>query len=262
MGDLLSNPDVWVSFLTLVLMEIVLGVDNIIFISILTGKLEKSKQGSTRLIGLTLALCMRILLLLLIGWIVSLRCPLFELPFHLPGAHAEVDAACKADPSGHPVSGRDLILIVGGLFLIFKTGYELWQKLTKKDEVQVDSEGRRVYPAVISIVIQIIFVDIIFSFDSILTAVGLVDDVRIMIAAVIVSMIFMMIASKWVSDFIDRYPGIKIVALAFLVLIGAYLFMEGFHWDYLKKEYLYFGLVFALICEGLNIKYRKLIEKD
>lgn len=260
MGDLLSNPDVWVSFLTLVLMEIVLGVDNIIFISILTGKLEKSKQGSTRIIGLTLALGMRILLLMLIGWIVSLRCPLFELPFHLPGSHVDVDASCKADPQGHPVSGRDLILIVGGLFLIFKTGYELFQKLSKKEEIPVGADGQRIYPAVISIIIQIIFVDIIFSFDSILTAVGLVDDVRIMIAAVIVSMIFMMVASKWVSDFIDTYPGIKIVALTFLVMIGIYLFMEGFHWEYLKKEYLYFGLVFALICEGLNIRYRKILE--
>ncbi|MCG9910343.1 MAG: TerC family protein [Flavobacteriales bacterium] len=261
MGELLSNPDVWVSFLTLVLMEIVLGVDNIIFISILTGKLEKSKQASTRFIGLSLALAMRVLLLLLIGWIVSLRCPLFELPFHIPGAHVALDASCGVNPEGHPVSGRDLILIIGGLFLVFKTGYELYLKLTKVETDHVDAEGKRIYPSVVSIFLQIILVDIIFSFDSILTAVGLVDDVRIMIAAVVVSMIFMMVASKWVSDFIDKYPGIKIIALAFLVMIGLYLFLEGFHWEFFKKEYLYFSLLFALICEALIIRYRRLTKQ-
>lgn len=259
--DLLSNPDVWVSFLTLVLMEIVLGVDNIIFISILTGKLEQSKQKSTRLVGLTLALVFRVILLLLIGWIVSLRCPLFELPFHIPGAHVAVDEACGVSPQGHPVSGRDLILIIGGLFLIFKTGYELFHKLKEKEKERVGSDGKKIYPSIVSIIIQILLVDIIFSFDSILTAVGLVEDVRIMIAAVVVSMIFMMVASKWVSDFIDKYPGIKIIALTFLVMIGLYLFMEGLHWEYLKKEYLYFGLVFALICEALIIRYRKIMSE-
>ncbi len=260
MADLLSNPDVWVSFLTLVLMEIVLGVDNIIFISILTGKLEKSKQQSTRLIGLSLALVFRVLLLLLIGWIVSLRCPLFDLPFHLPGAHVVVDPTCGANPVGHPVSGRDLILVVGGLFLIIKTGIELYKKLTQTEHDQTDASGNRIYPSVASIIFQILIIDIIFSFDSILTAVGLVDDVRIMIAAVVISMIFMMVASKWVSDFIDQYPGIKIIALAFLIMIGLYLFLEGFHWEFLKKEYLYFSLLFALICEALIIRYRKLMK--
>jgi predicted tellurium resistance membrane protein TerC len=260
MMELLSDPDVWVSFITLVLMEIVLGVDNIIFISILTGKLEKSKQASTRLVGLGLALGMRVLLLLLIGWIVSLRCPLFELPFHLPGSHVSVDPSCGVNPVGHPVSGRDLILIVGGLFLMVKTVMELYNKLSKVEVHSEGADGKKIYPAVASIIFQIILVDIVFSFDSILTAVGLVDDVRIMIAAVVVSMIFMMVASKWVSDFIDKYPGIKIIALAFLVMIGLYLFLEGFHWEFLKKEFLYFSLVFALICEALIIRYRRLIK--
>lgn len=261
MADLLSNPDAWISFLTLVLMEIVLGVDNIIFISILTGKLEKSKQQSTRIIGLSLALGIRVLLLLLIGWIVSLRCPLFELPFNLPGTHVNIDPACGADPSGHPVSGRDLILIVGGLFLIIKTAVELYKKLTKAEHHETDSSGNKIYPTVASIIFQILIIDIIFSFDSILTAVGLVDDVRLMIAAVVISMIFMMVSAKWVSDFIDKHPGIKIIALAFLIMIGLYLFLEGFHWEFLKKEYLYFSLLFALICEALIIRYRRLVNQ-
>jgi predicted tellurium resistance membrane protein TerC len=248
MLQIFSNPDTFISFITLVLMEIVLGVDNIIFISILTGKLPREKQGQTRFIGLSLALGMRILLLLLIGWIVSLRQPLLFV-------------------ANHGISGRDLILITGGLFLVVKTAIELVKKV-KGHQNYNDTTQTPKYPKVSAIIFQIILIDIIFSFDSILTAVGLVSDVSIMIAAVIVSMIFMMFASKWVSDFIDKYSEIKIIALAFLILIGAYLFLEGLHWGYqsceseeivpyFKKEYLYFSLVFALICEFLNIITRK-----
>jgi len=253
----LFTTDALVSFFTLTLMEIVLGVDNIIFISILTGKLPKEKQNSTRIIGLTFALIMRILLLLLIGWIVSLRCPLFELPFHIPGTHVNLDPSCGFDPNGHPVSGKDLILLFGGIFLIIKTAYELYHKI--KDEPKAEPGEIRT-PKIVSVpgtIAQIILIDIIFSFDSILSAVGLVDDVRIMIAAVVASMIFMVFAAKYVSDFIERYPGVKIIALTFLIFIGAYLIFEGLHLEILTKVHLYIALGFALLCEWLRIRYAR-----
>lgn len=237
-------------------MEIVLGVDNIIFISILTGKLPKEKQNSTRIIGLGFALIMRILLLLVIGWIIGLKCPLFELPFHIPGSHVNLDPSCGFDPNGHPVSGKDLILLFGGLFLIIKTAYELYHKI--KDEPKDESGQVIRTPRVVSIpgtIAQIILIDLIFSFDSILSAVGLVNDVRIMIAAVVASMIFMIFAAKYVSDFIERYPGIKIIALTFLVFIGTYLILEGLHLEIITKLHLYIALGFALLCEWLRIRY-------
>ncbi len=254
----LFTTDALVSFFTLTLMEIVLGVDNIIFISILTGKLPKEKQNSTRIIGLTFALLMRILLLMLIGWIVSLKCPLFELPFHIPGTHVNLDPSCGFDPNGHPVSGKDLILLFGGIFLIVKTSIELYHKI--KDEPKTETGEPIKTPRVASIpgtIAQIIFIDLIFSFDSILSAVGLVNDVRIMIAAVVASMIFMVFAAKYVSDFIERYPGIKIIALTFLVVIGAYLVFEGLHLEIITKVHLYVALGFALLCEWLRIRYAR-----
>lgn len=258
----LLTTDALVSFIMLTLMEIVLGVDNIIFISILTGKLPKEKQNSTRIIGLGFALIMRVLLLLLIGWIISLKCPLFALPFHIPGTHIDalVMSECGFDPLGHPVSGKDLILLFGGLFLILKTAYELYHKVKDQPKPELDAKGEIIKKvvSVTSIIIQIIFIDLIFSFDSILSAVGLVKDVEIMIAAVVVSMIFMVFAAKYVSDFIEKYPGIKIIALAFLVLIGLYLVMEGLHLEFITKLHLYIALLFALACEWLRIKYAKL----
>lgn len=257
----LLTTDALISFVTLTLMEIVLGVDNIIFISILTGKLPEEKQNKTRVIGLALALIMRILLLLLIGWIISLKCPLFALPFHIPGTHIdpEVMLACGFSPNGHPVSGKDLILMFGGLFLMLKTGYELYHKVKDIPAPEIGPTGEIVKKAVsvISIIIQIIFIDLIFSFDSILSAVGLVKDVEIMIAAVVVSMIFMIFAAKYVSDFIEKFPGVKIIALAFLVLIGVYLVLEGLHLELITKLHLYIALVFGLVCEFIRIKYTK-----
>lgn len=258
----LLTTDALISFITLTLMEIVLGVDNIIFISILTGKLPVEKQNKTRIIGLSLALIMRILLLLLIGWIISLKCPLFALPFHIPGTHIDPQTMldCGFDPQGHPVSGKDLILMFGGLFLMIKTIYELYHKVKDQPKPEVGPTGEIIKKAVsvISIIIQIIFIDLIFSFDSILSAVGLVDDVEIMIAAVVVSMIFMIFAAKYVSDFIEKFPGVKIIALAFLVLIGAYLVLEGLHLELITKLHLYVALVFGLVCEFIRIKYTKL----
>jgi len=251
----LFTTDALVSFFTLTLMEIVLGVDNIIFISILTGKLPKEKQNSTRIIGLTFALVMRILLLLLIGWIVSLKCPLFELPFHIPGTHINVDASCGVDPNGHPVSGKDLILLFGGIFLVFKTAIELYHKVKDEPKPEPGEIKTLKIVSIPGIIAQIIFIDLIFSFDSILSAVGLVDDVRIMIAAVVASMIFMVFAAKYVSDFIERYPGIKIIALTFLIFIGAYLIFESLHLEIITKLHLYIALGFALLCEWLRIRY-------
>ncbi|MBL0912682.1 MAG: TerC family protein [Bacteroidia bacterium] len=256
----LFTTDALVSFFTLTLMEIVLGVDNIIFISILTGKLPKEKQNSTRIIGLTFALVMRILLLMLIGWIVSLKCPLFELPFHIPGTHVNLDPSCGFDPNGHPVSGKDLILLFGGIFLVVKTIIELYHKIKDEPKPEPDASGVVKPRKLVSIpgtIAQIIFIDLIFSFDSILSAVGLVDDVRIMIAAVVASMIFMVFAAKYVSDFIERYPGVKIIALTFLVFIGAYLIFEGIHLEVINKVHLYIALGFALLCEWLRIRYAR-----
>lgn len=259
--DHLLTTDVLISFVTLTLMEIVLGVDNIIFISILTGKVPAAQQNRTRIIGLTVALVMRVLLLLLIGWIISLKCPLFALPFHIPGTHinAQVMLECGFDLQGHPVSGKDLILIFGGLFLMGKTLYELYHKVKDIPEPERGPTGEIIKKtvSVISIIIQIVFIDIIFSFDSILSAVGLVEHVEIMIAAVVAAMIFMIFAAKYVSDFIEKYPGVKIIALTFLVLIGAYLVLEGLHLELITKLHLYIALVFGLICEFIRIRYVK-----
>jgi len=252
----------FVSFLTLVGLEIILGVDNIVFISILTDKVPRHQQKQTRIIGLSLAMLMRIALLLGIVWIVRFTIPLISINFSgVDGPFLVVGS--KSDY--FPFSGRDLLLMAGGVFLVIKTLIELLEKLNKKadsselKDLHSDSSKikRKERARFRSVIIQIVIVDLLFSFDSILTAVGLVKKVQIMIAAVIVSMIFMMIASKYVSDFINHYPGVRILALLFLVLIGAHLFFEGIRWHPFDKSHLYFALVFGLLVEWLDILYRK-----
>lgn len=226
----LMSGDVIVSFLSLTLMEIVLGIDNIIFISILTGRLPEHQQQRGRMIGLSLALIVRIGLLFGISWLVSLQNPLFEF-------------------LNHPFTGRDLILIAGGLFLIYKSTTEIHGKLegATEEEANVRVHGFN------QVIIQIILLDIVFSFDSILTAVGLVDSIWIMIAAVIIAIGVMLLAAKRISDFIHEHPTLKMLALAFLLLIGVMLILDGWG-QHIPKGYIYFAIFFSLFVEFLNIR--------
>jgi len=225
-----------ISFVTLVLMEIVLGIDNIIFIAILCGFLPgKEQQRKARTIGLSLALLMRILLLFTISWIVHLTHPLITI-------------------LNFDISGRDLILFAGGVFLIYKTVKEIYLKLRNKEgEHQPKARTLTVQQAII----QITIIDIVFSFDSILTAVGLSNDLFIMITAVTISMFVMLFFAKYVTDFVNRYPTIKMLALAFLVCIGLLLMLEGLH-IHIEKGYVYTALAFSLIVELLNIRLRRI----
>ncbi|SHL25268.1 TerC family protein [Hymenobacter psychrotolerans] len=236
-----SSSQAWVSLLTLTFMEIVLGIDNIIFISIIVSRLPRELQGRGRTIGLTLALLFRIGLLLSISWIVGLKAALFtvELPW-------------MEGPFG--VSGRDLILLVGGLFLIGKSTTEIHTKLQGEEEG--DHASGKGTTSMRSVIFQIILIDIVFSFDSILTAVGLVDNVLIMILAVVLSMAVMMVFSGVVADFVNRNPTIKMLALSFLIMIGVMLVMEAFHKE-IEKGYIYFAMFFSLVVEILNMRLRK-----
>ncbi|UYZ62721.1 TerC family protein [Hymenobacter weizhouensis] len=238
-----SNPQTWVSLLTLTFMEIVLGIDNIIFISIIVNRLPAEQQPRGRSIGLILALLFRIGLLLSISWIVSLKQPLFTVP--VPWIEG-----------GWGVSGRDLILLAGGLFLIGKSTTEIHTKLQGEEEDEHNTGGRATMQ---SVVFQIILIDIVFSFDSILTAVGLVDNVMIMILAVILSMGVMLAFSGVVANFVNRNPTIKMLALSFLIMIGVMLVMEAFHKE-IEKGYIYFAMFFSLIVELLNMRLRKKAE--
>jgi predicted tellurium resistance membrane protein TerC len=234
--DWLTSPEVWISLLTLTLLEIVLGIDNIVFISILAGKLPKEQQSKARQLGLGLALITRILLLCGLAWMVRLTKPLFEtdlLSFHLA------------------VSGRDLILIAGGLFLLAKSTHEIHNKLEGED----GQVTKRISPAFASVIVQILLLDIVFSLDSVITAVGMVRQVPVMIAAVILAMIFMLIFVGRISAFVDRHPTIKMLALSFLILIGCMLVAEGFH-QHIPKGYIYFAMCFAIAVEMLNMRVR------
>ena len=231
----------WVSLLTLTFMEIVLGIDNIIFISIVVNRLPESEQARGRTIGLLLALAFRVGLLLSISWIVGLRDPLFDLV--LPW---------QDQPFG--VTGRDLILMAGGLFLIYKSTTEIHNKLQGEEEH--DGVGGNKKATMGSIILQIIIIDIVFSFDSILTAVGLVDNVLVMIAAVIFAMGVMLAFSGAVANFVNNNPTIKMLALSFLIMIGFMLVMEASHKE-VEKGYLYFAMAFSLTVEMLNLRLRK-----
>ncbi len=223
-----------ISLLTLVVMEIVLGIDNIIFVSILAGKLPKHQQAKARKIGLTMALLIRIALLFGITWIIGSTRELFQI-------------------AGNGFSGRDLILLAGGLFLIAKSTSEMHAKILGEEE-HTNPDRKKL--TLRTAIIQIILLDIVFSFDSILTAVGLVNDVWIMIIAVIISMIVMLASARTVSDFVNKHPTIKMLALAFLLMIGLLLVVEAFD-VHVPKGYVYFAMAFSLIVELLNMKMRK-----
>jgi predicted tellurium resistance membrane protein TerC len=226
-----------ISLLTLSVLEIVLGIDNIIFISIITGKLPRKDQAKGRTIGLVLALFMRILLLFSITWIAQLKSALFTI-------------------GDFGVTGRDLILFSGGVFLLYKTTVELHNKIQGYDDEEMNVKK----VSFNAIVLQIVLIDIVFSFDSILTAVGLVSNVLIMIAAVIIAMIIMILFSGKVSDFINDNPTIKVLALSFLLMIGVVLVLEGFH-EHVDKKFIYISIAFSFFVELMNIRMRRKEEK-
>lgn len=233
--EIFLESSTYVSLITLTFLEIVLGIDNIIFISILTGRLPKEQQEKGRIIGLSLAIVFRIILLLFIFWIVGLVEPLFTV-------------------FGWPISGRDLILISGGLFLMAKSTTEIHEKLQGAEESAKDASTKKI--SFSSVIIQIILLDIVFSFDSVITAVGLVSHISIMIIAVLLSLGVMLIFANKVSDFIHKHPTMKMLALSFLLMIGLLLFVEGFHVS-VPKGYVYFAMAFAFIVELLNLRLRK-----
>ncbi|GAC1373316.1 MAG: TerC family protein [Hymenobacter sp.] len=235
-----AHAATWVSLLTLTFMEIVLGIDNIIFISIVVNRLPRAQHTRGRTIGLLLALLFRIGLLLSIAWIVGLRAALFTIDLPPLVTH-------------FAVSGRDLILLAGGLFLIYKSTTEIHDKLQGETDEAGDGKSGATLLATIA---QIVVIDIVFSFDSILTAVGLVDNVLVMIAAVILAMGVMLTFSGKVADFVNRNPTIKVLALSFLIMIGFMLVMEAAHQE-VPKGYIYFSMFFSLVVELLNMRVRK-----
>ncbi len=228
----LFTADALIGLLSLTVLEIVLGVDNIIFISILAAKLPQEQQARARTIGLSLALITRILLLLSLSWIASLTGELFAV-------------------FGQGFSGRDLILLSGGLFLVGKATYEIHEKL----EGESGHAEARVSPSFTAIIVQILLLDIVFSLDSVITAVGMVDEVPIMIAAVVIAIGVMLVAAGSISDFVNRHPTVKMLALSFLVLIGVNLIAEGFH-QHIPRGYIYFAMAFSVLVEMLNIRLR------
>ena len=231
--ELLSDPQTWIAFATLTALELVLGIDNIIFISILVDKLPPDKREFARRVGLFMAMFMRIGLLLLLSFIVGLVTPLFTA-------------------FGQSISGRDLILILGGLFLIWKSTGEIHQSLEGED----GHGSNAIASTLTAVILQIMVVDLVFSLDSIVTAVGMVDEVAIMIAAVVASVGLMMLFASAIGQFVSDHPSIKMLALAFLVVVGVVLIADGLG-HHIPKGYVYFAMAFSVLVEMLNIRFRK-----
>jgi predicted tellurium resistance membrane protein TerC len=229
----LTDPEIWIALGTLTFLEVVLGVDNIIFISILAGKLPVDRQATARRLGLLLAMGTRILLLFSLAWIIRLTAPLFAV-------------------FGHELSGRDLILIAGGLFLLAKSTHEIHGRL-EGDEGSASAAERTSFAAVL---IQIMLLDIVFSLDSVITAVGMVDELAVMAAAVMIAVVIMMVSAGPISDFVHRHPTVKILALSFLLLIGLSLLLEGFD-HHVPKGYIYFAMGFSVFVEMINLRIRR-----
>lgn len=231
-----ANPEAWIAVLTLCLLEIVLGIDNIVFISILVDKLPAADRPRGRFIGLGLAMLTRILLLMSITWVMSLTTPLFTV-------------------LEHSITGKDLVLIFGGLFLIYKSTHEIHEKLEGDPEGEVrQSVGKGA--AFGAVMVQIALLDIVFSLDSVITAVGMVKHISIMVTAVLISVGFMMVFARAVGEFVTRHPTVKMLALSFLILIGTALIGEGLHFE-IPKGYIYFAMGFSMMVEMLNLKAKK-----
>jgi predicted tellurium resistance membrane protein TerC len=233
MMDWISDPQIWIALATLTFLEIVLGVDNIIFISILSGKLPAEQQRKARRVGLLGALVMRLLLLLSLAWIIRLTAPWFTVV-------------------GQEISGRDLILIVGGLFLLAKSTHEIHDKLEGSD----DQSAAGTASSFTSVIVQIMLLDIVFSLDSVITAVGMVDELWVMVTAVIIAVGIMMLSAEPISAFVHRHPTVKMLALSFLLLIGLSLLAEGFD-HHIPKGYIYFAMGFSVFVEAINLRLRK-----
>jgi predicted tellurium resistance membrane protein TerC len=234
--DWLIDPQIWIALGTLTFLEIVLGVDNIIFISILSGKLPAGQQPKARRLGLLGALLTRILLLFSLAWIIRLTQPLFTI-------------------TGTDISGRDLILIFGGLFLIAKATYEIHDKL----EGDEGHASRKVPASFTNVIVQIMLLDIVFSLDSVITAVGMVDELWVMVTAVIIAVGIMMVSAEPISAFVHRHPTVKMLALSFLLLIGLSLLLEGFD-QHIPKGYIYFAMGFSVFVEMINLRLRRRTE--
>jgi predicted tellurium resistance membrane protein TerC len=236
----LTSAEGWIALLTLTSLEIVLGIDNIIFISILADRLPESQQARARTVGLSLAMIMRILLLLSISWVIGLTAPIFSL-------------------FGEELSGRDLILIVGGLFLLGKATFEVHEKLEGSEEHEEAGAGRKT-ASFASVIVQILLLDVVFSLDSVITAVGMADEVSIMITAVVIAIGVMLVSAAAISDFVNKHPTVKMLALSFLLLIGMSLVAEG--WDqHIPKGYIYFAMGFSVLVEMLNLRVRQVTSK-
>ena len=229
----ITDPQIWIAFITLTVLELVLGIDNVIFISILSGKLPADQQPRARFVGLSLALVMRVILLFSLSWVIGLTEPLFTI-------------------FGQQVSGRDLVLLIGGLFLIAKSTHEIHGSL----EGEEGEASRKIYAGFTAVIIQIMLLDIVFSLDSVITAVGMVNNLWIMIGAVVISIIAMMLFAGKIGAFVQRHPTIKMLALAFLLLIGVTLIAEGLH-QHISKGYIYFAMAFSVFVEFLNMRLRK-----
>jgi predicted tellurium resistance membrane protein TerC len=231
--DWITSPQAWIAFGTLLALEIVLGIDNVVFISILAGKLPLSMQARARYTGLALAMLMRLMLLFSLSWMIRLTAPLFTI-------------------FQQEISGRDLILIVGGLFLIAKSTHEIHQKL----EGEQGRSSSRVAPTFTSVIVQILLLDVVFSLDSVITAIGMVDHIGIMATAVIVAVIVMMVFAGAIGRFVEHHPTVKMLALSFLLLIGMTLMAEGFD-QHIPKGYIYSAMAFSVFVEMLNLRVRR-----
>ena len=243
--DFLTTPEAWISLLTLTILEIVLGIDNIVFISILSGKLPENQQKKARQLGLALAMITRILLLLSLSWVMSLTSPLFNMGDWVGVTNREwLDKLA--------ISGRDLILLTGGLFLIYKSTHEIHNKLEGDEE----TEGKSKVHSFVGTIVQILILDIVFSLDSVITAIGMADHIEIMIAAVVIAVIVMMISASAISNFVNNHPTVKMLALSFLLLIGVSLLAEGLD-QHIPKGYVYFAMAFSVLVEMLNLKMKK-----
>lgn len=231
--DWIGDPQAWIGFVTLTVLEIVLGIDNVVFISILAGKLPAEQRARARRVGLGLAMVLRILMLLSISWIVRLTRPLFTV-------------------LGEEISGRDIVLLAGGLFLLAKATHEIHAKL----EGEEGATSAKVAPTFGAVIVQILLLDVVFSLDSVITAIGMVQQIGVMIAAVVIAVAFMMIFAGAISDFVERHPTVKMLALSFLIMIGAMLVAEGLD-HHIPKGYVYFSMAFSVFVEVLNIRLRK-----
>jgi predicted tellurium resistance membrane protein TerC len=231
--DWIWDPQIWIALITLTSLEVVLGIDNIIFISILAGKLPGDQQGKARTLGLALAMLVRIGLLFSLTWIMRLTAPLFSV-------------------FGNEISGRDIILIVGGLFLLAKSTYEIHERLEGEEG---HSSAGNALPSFTSVIVQILLLDIVFSLDSVITAIGMVSEIWIMIAAVVIAVAFMMVSAGPISSFVHRHPTVKMLALSFLLLIGVTLVAEGLD-QHIPKGYIYFAMAFSVFVEMLNLRIR------